>query len=347
MKDSPRVLVTGGCGFVGSSVVRQLLRHGRAVTVLDDLSSGWTANLPLRAPDLKFCRGSINVHRDVRQALEGACWVIHLAARAFVPDSFQRPREVELINVTGSRILFEECEQAGVQRLVVASTAEIYGNQVKLPLTEEIKPAPVSPYGEGKLRMELEAQRAHREGGLEVTIVRLFNTYGPRATNPYVIPELIRQYVHGPVIKLGEMRAKRDFCSVADTARGIEAALISPNAGGETINLGSGHAISIAELAQSLACLGGINREVVLDPGRLRRREIYELVADASKAKELLSWEPKTPLAEGLSELLRLYYQEGPWPYEMSRSGNRLSVSRNSDRSMIAITAGGSSSGRL
>lgn len=327
MKNSARVLVTGGCGFVGSSVVRQLLRNGRTVTVLDDLSSGWTANLPLRGPELKFCRGSINVRRDVRQALNGACWVIHLAARAFVPDSFQRPQEVERVNVTGSRILLEECEQAGIQRLVLASSAEIYGNQVKLPLTEEIKPAPVSPYGESKLRMELEARRAHREGRLEVTIVRLFNTYGPRATNPYVIPELIRQYVHGPVIKLGEMRSKRDFCAVADTALGIEAALTSTKAGGETINLGSGRAFSVAELAQTLACLGGINREVVLDPRRLRRREIRELVADTSKAKELLDWEPKTTLTEGMSELLRLYYQERLWPYETPRTlGNRESV---------------------
>lgn len=303
---------------MGSSVTRQLIRSGWSVAILDDLSSGFEANLPHNSQYLAFQHGSINIRRDVRNALRGIHWVIHLAARAFVPDSFSRPYEVDHVNVEGSRVLLEECERARIKRLVVASSAEVYGVcEPGVAVEEDTKVDPVSPYGESKLAMEQLVHKAQASGRMETVILRLFNSYGPRATNPYVIPEIVRQYVHVPVVKLGDVLAKRDFCAVDDTAMGIELALRAATAAGETINLGTGLATSVRDVARTIERVSGIEREIVLDPRRIRKRDIPELVADCEKAKTLLGWTASTAFEDGLRKTLTRYREAGSrWPYE-------------------------------
>jgi nucleoside-diphosphate-sugar epimerase len=314
-RGNPSVLVTGGCGFIGSAVVRRLQDQGWVVAVLDDLSTGFAENLPSRTI-ANLQKGSIVSRRDVRQALRGNDYVVHLAARAFVPDSFSRPEEFEQVNVYGSRVLLEECALAGVKRVVVASSAEVYGNSRTEVIGETAHTAPVSPYGETKLAMEKVALEIDGTRNTSISLLRLFNAYGQRATNPYVIPEIIRQGVKGTVVTLGDPKPMRDFCAVGDTARGIEAALLQTVAGGEVVNLGTGRAVSVSHLVKVVARKLGHEIEIEIDPSRLRPTDIRVLRADGRKALRDLDWAPTIPLEEGLRRTVDQYRLAGGWPYD-------------------------------
>ncbi|HVO56004.1 MAG TPA: GDP-mannose 4,6-dehydratase [Solirubrobacterales bacterium] len=314
-QEHPGVLVTGGCGFIGSSLVRRLRKHRWPVTVLDDLSTGYRANLPAD-DDVSFIQGSIESRRHVREALRGNRYVVHLAARAFVPDSFSRPSEFERVNIGGSRVLLEESALAGVKRVVVASSAEVYGDRETPLIGEEDPTQPVSPYAETKLAMERLALEVHATGSTSVSVLRLFNAYGPRATHPYLVPEVIRQSTRGSVIRLGDPKSKRDFCAVADTANGIERALLSSQAGGQVFNLGTGIAASVSEVVEIVGGLVGHEIEIELDRSRLRPTDIRVLRSDGRKARRELAWEPAIGLREGLGQTLDQYRAAGRWPYE-------------------------------
>lgn len=312
--EQPGVLVTGGCGFVGSTVVRHLHRNGWAVSVLDDLSTGVRSNLP--DAGVSFHRGSIESRDQVRRALGNNCYVVHLAARAFVPDSFRGPAEFERVNVDGSRVLLEECALAGIKQVVVASSAEVYGDQGTPPIGEDDLTRPVSPYAWTKLAMERLALEVHEGGGTGVSVLRLFNAYGPRATNPYVIPEIIRQATRGSTVKLGDPASKRDFCAVSDTAAGIERALLTRDAAGEVVNLGTGIATSVSEVVEVVARLVGHAIEIEVDQTRLRPTDIRVLRSDGRKAMQVLGWKPTIDLEDGLKQTVAEYLTAKQWPYE-------------------------------
>lgn len=285
------------------------------MTVLDDLSTGRAENIPL-GTDVSLLHGSIESRELVRQGLRGNPYVVHLAARAFVPDSFLRPSEFRRVNVHGSQVLLEECAHTSVKRVVVASSAEVYGNLDRPVAVEGAPTRPISPYAETKLAMEKVALDVHGAGETSISVLRLFNAYGPRATQPYVIPEVIRQSVRGPIVKLGNPRSKRDFCAVADTAAGIERALICDGAGGEVINLGTGIATSVSEVVEIVETLVEHGVKVELDRSRLRPSDIGVLRADGRKAYDTLGWEPVISLEDGLRQTVDDYRSAGGWPYE-------------------------------
>ncbi len=265
---------------------------------------------------MSFIQGSIESRRHVRQALSGNPYVVHLAARTFVPDSFSRPSEFERVNVHGSRVLLEESALARAKRVVVASSAEVYGNQDTRLIEEDDPTQPVSPYAETKLAMERLALEFHATGNTSVSVLRLFNAYGPRATHPYVVPEVIRQSTRGSVIRLGDPRSKRDFCAVADTANGIERALLSSQAGGQVFNLGTGIAASVSEVVEIVGGLVGHEIEIELDRKRLRPADIRVLRSNSRKALRELAWEPAISLEDGLRQTLDQYRAARRWPYE-------------------------------
>ncbi|MEM3171786.1 MAG: SDR family oxidoreductase [Candidatus Hadarchaeales archaeon] len=309
-----RILVTGGAGFIGSHTVDLLLSQGYEVTVLDDFSSGKRENLAvhLEKPSFKLVRGDIRDSEAVGKAMEGVEAVIHEAALVSVPLSFERPERVREINVMGTLHLLEACARKGVRRFIYASSASVYGEPKHLPVAEDHPPSPLSPYAESKLRAEWECLRFFRERGLETVCLRYFNVYGPRQGGGeyagVIVRFLERLKKDLPPLIHGTGEQTRDFVYVGDVARANLLALISPRAPGQVLNIGTGRETSILELCSLLLKLTGKEGMKPIH-GSPRRGDIKRSVADVRKAKEVLGFEAKTTLEEGLKEVLRFWHR--------------------------------------
>ena len=270
----PRALVTGGAGFIGSELVAQLVAAGWEVTVLDDLSTGRWANLeglPLAA--------NARVTGDVRDStllgrlLPGVDAVFHLACRG-VRFSLHSPVETHAVNATGTISVLEAARRAAVRRLVYVSSSEVYGLAPAARLAEDAVTLPTTAYGASKLAGEAYARAYACSFGLPVAIVRPFNSFGPRSHHEgdagEVIPKFVLRALAGePLTIFGDGTQTRDFSYVTDTARGIRLAATLDAAVGETINLGSGQAISIRALARAvLDSVGRPDTPLHFDPPR-------------------------------------------------------------------------------
>jgi UDP-glucose 4-epimerase len=299
-----RVLVTGGAGFIGSHVVERLLSRGASVVVVDDLSTGDTDNLA----HLSGCGiGRLTVHRaDVRRipsrALAGVTHGVHLAARTDVATSMEDPVGYFESNVLGSVHVLQELRRAGAQGAVVASSAAVYGD-IPPPVGEDALARPISPYGAGKLAVDLYAAYCTREAGFPVASLRFFNVYGPRQhpRSPYsgVISVFTRAAIAGDdMVVHGDGRQTRDFVYVADVAEAVERALLRPEAAGVPINIATGRGTSVNLLARRLAAMGGGGSRVRHGP--TRAGDIRRSVARVDRARELLGFEATTGLSGGL-----------------------------------------------
>jgi nucleoside-diphosphate-sugar epimerase len=296
-----RVLVTGGAGFMGSEIVRQLCENGAAVSVLDNFSSGKKEYLP-NMPNIKIIKGDVCDNHLVKQIIKGVELVIHVAALPFIPDSYHAPEDFIRVNITGTmNMLWESINSETVERFVHVSSSEVYGNAKYLPMDEKHPTIPHSTYAVTKLASARLVFTTHKEHGFPVTILRPFNAYGPNVTQPYIVPEIIVQLLRNNAsISLGNIDSSRDFTYVSDTARGIILAAISDATVGETINLGSGKDIKIKDLAYLIASLMDRKIRIMQDNSRLRPYDVTRLVCDSSKAKQLLKWQPKVSLEDGL-----------------------------------------------
>ena len=213
-----RVLITGGAGFIGSALANQLVQAGHRVRVLDDLSVGERAYLH---PDIHFTRGDVSDKPKLWGLLNKVDCVYHLAARVSVSESVLYPREYNAVNVGGTVALMEAMRDAGVQRVVLGSSAAIYGEQAQSPVTEDLPPHPTSPYGVSKLSAEHYVSSIGQLWGIETVILRIFNAYGPRQTlpptHPPVIPQFLRQAQGGgSVMVYGDGAQVRDFVYIDD-----------------------------------------------------------------------------------------------------------------------------------
>jgi dTDP-glucose 4,6-dehydratase len=315
-----KVLLTGGAGFIGSSLVRELLNRKYRVTVLDDLSTGLKENLP-KSNHLKLIEGDIRDFNLVSKAVQHNPYVIHLAAQAFIPFSYQMPLQVAEVNAIGSINILKACKDHKVKRLVHISSSEVYGSAQYTPMDEKHPLQPYNTYSVAKTAADLWAQTFHWEHNLPVVILRPFNTFGPRESLPYFIPEMIRQCLKEPTIYVGNLNTRRDFTYVEDTAKAILYALETEKIEGEIINIGTGQTHKMKDILTLIKQeTEAQEKPVILDENRLRPKDVEILITSNKKAAKVLGWKPKTPFKEGIRKTILWYNNHGQtWGYEKHR----------------------------
>ena len=314
---SNTALVTGGAGFIGSTLVRKLLDKKYKVTVLDNLSTGSRDNLP-KNNRLRLVTSDVRNFKQVSTVVHGHQKVIHLAAQAFIPYSYEQPLQVADINAIGSINIFKACLDHRVKRLVHVSSSEVYGSAKYTPMDEQHPFHPCSTYSVAKAAADMWAQTFYWEHKLPVVILRPFNTFGPRETLPYFIPEIIRQCLKKTTIHVGNLETSRDFTYVGDTVDAMVTALETKNIEGEIINLGTSETHKMREVLDLIKKqVGAEEKDVVVDKGRLRLKDLEVLVTNNSKAKKVLRWTPKTNFEEGIRKTIKWYVNQGKtWEYE-------------------------------
>lgn len=308
-----KTLVTGADGFIGSHLVETLVREGhqvRAFVLYNSFNSwGWLDQAPEEVrSSLEVFAGDIRDPHGVRTAMQGCDAVLHLAALIAIPYSYHSPDTYVDTNVKGTLNVLQAARDLGVERIVHTSTSEVYGTAQFVPITEEHPLQGQSPYSASKIGADQMAIAFHRSFGTPVSIIRPFNTYGPRQSARAVIPTIITQIASGQrQLKLGSLHPTRDFNYVQDTVRGFMGVAASDRALGEVINVGSNYEISIGETAAMIAELMNADVELVTDDQRLRpeQSEVERLWASNSKARELTGWTPEYAGREGFKRGLR------------------------------------------
>ena len=304
-----RVLVTGAGGFIGSHLTERLVALGATTRALVRYTStgtrGWLEQSPMRG-EIAFVAGDICDDRIVREAMKRVDVVFHLAALIGIPYSYLAPRSYVRTNVEGTLTVLEAAMQSQVSRVVHTSTSEVYGTALAAPISESHPLQAQSPYSASKASADLLATAFHRSFGLEIAIVRPFNTYGPRQSIRAVIPAIISQALTGPSIRLGHLAPTRDFTYVLDTVEGFIRAAETAGAAGRVVNIGSGREISVGDLAGRIQALMGTTLPIETDAVRERpaTSEVERLCADASLARTLLQWSPRESLDAGLSKTI-------------------------------------------
>lgn len=308
-----KVLVTGADGFIGSHLCEALQAAGHQVRAFVYYNSfgrrGWLDTLPSEvAGELEVFAGDVRDPHGVRTALQGQDAVLHLAALIGIPFSYHSPDAYVDTNVKGTLNVLQAARDLDIERVVHTSTSEVYGTARFVPITEEHPLQGQSPYSATKIGADQLALSFHRSFQTPVTIIRPFNTYGPRQSTRAVIPTIVTQIAQGVRnIRLGALEPTRDFSFVADTVAGFVAALDAPRAVGEVINLGSNFEIGIGETARLIAELMQVEIEIATEARRLRPAdsEVERLWADNGKAAEYLDWRPAYAGLEGLARGLR------------------------------------------
>lgn len=302
-----RVLVTGADGFIGSHLTERLITAGcdvRAFVQYNSLGSwGWLDQSPVEVRrNLDVFAGDIRDPHGVRTAMIGCDVVLHLAALIAIPYSYHSPQTYVETNVLGTLNVVQAARDLGVERVVHTSTSEVYGTARFVPITEAHPLQGQSPYSASKIGADQIALSYHASFDTPVSVLRPFNTYGPRQSARAVIPTIITQIAAGAdTIKLGAVRPTRDFSFVADTVRAFEAIAECDGAVGQTLNAGSGFEISIGDTASLLIKLMGRSVQIVTDDQRLRpdASEVERLWADSSALRALTGWEPEYGAGDG------------------------------------------------
>jgi len=294
------IVITGGAGFIGSHLANSLVDHNEVI-VFDNLSTGDQTQLD---PDIRVIEGDIRDEKLTQQTISGADVVFHEAAEVSVQRSVENPTQSNDINIVGSLNVLEAARKADA-RVVVASSAAIYGTPTEVPLTEAEPTTPASPYGIQKLTLDHYTRVYHEQYGMDTIALRYFNVYGPRQTaGDYsgVISIFADQAASGdPITVEGNGSQTRDFIHIDDIVRANIAAATTENVG-KAYNIGTGHEITIKELAETIHEVSGSKSEIThVEP---RANEIPRSCADISKANEELGFEPQTKLSEGLKTLL-------------------------------------------
>jgi UDP-glucose 4-epimerase len=303
-----KVLVTGGAGFIGSHVVDRLVNEGYDVRVLDDLSSGKLDNIQrhLSSGKVEFVKGDIRDASTVKNSLNGVNVVIHMAALVSVPLSLENPNLAFDINLLGTLNVLRTSVKKHVDRFIFISSCAVCGDPESLPVTEQAKTNPISPYAESKLIGERYCLGFSERQLLQSVVFRFFNVYGSRqGMNDYsgVITRFIDRCNRKlPLTIYGDGSQTRDFVNVTDVAKAVVASVKSCKVDGEIFNVGSGKPTSINELAKTIIELANVNSEISYE--KFRTGDIKDSFADISKAKQVLGYAPKISLKDGLKVLV-------------------------------------------
>lgn len=297
-------LVTGGAGFLGIALSNRLASDGHQVRVIDDLSAGDPTRLDER---VLFTRGDVADRPKLWTLLQDVDCVYHLAARVQVSESILYPREYNQVNVGGTVSVMEAMRDAGVSRVVFASSGAVYGEQAHQPVREDQPPNPQSPYAVSKLAAEYYVRTIGALWGIETVILRIFNAYGPGQNLPPSHPPVVPRFMHqalrgGSVVIFGGGAQTRDFAYVDDVVEAMVAAATASDVDRRTINVGSGETTSINELAALAAEVTGQEVEVIHSPAE--SGGVSRLCADITLARRLLGYEPQVNLREGLRRTL-------------------------------------------
>lgn len=310
-----KILVTGSDGFIGSHLTEELVREGykvRAFVYYNSFNSwGWLDTFPQEIlNDIEVFAGDIRDPNGVRKAMEGIDEVFHLAALIAIPFSYHSPDTYVDTNIKGTLNVLQAARDLGTSRVFITSTSEVYGTAKYVPIDENHPFQGQSPYSATKIAADRLGESFYRSFNTPITIVRPFNTYGPRQSARAVIPTIITQLLAGKEeIELGALSPTRDFNYVKDTVRGFIAIAKSDKTIGEEINIATQQEISIGEVAREIIRQINPNAKIICDEQRLRpeKSEVNRLLGSNKKIKELTDWNPQYTLEQGLAETIEFF----------------------------------------
>lgn len=308
------VCVTGGAGMIGSHLVEELIKRGNKVLVIDNLYSGDKRFIPKEAEfiwfDLRFEPDRLSKILKERNIQ----YVFHLASLPYIPNCFDDPTPFFWANAGGTMNTLIACEDANVKKVLVYSSAEIYGTK-SFPIKESDKLNPQSTYGVAKVAADQMSKIRYVESGLPVVINRQFNVFSWRARHPYIIPEIIQQLSVSNTVHLGNVYSYRDFLYI-DDAVSMAIELLEKGSPGEEYNLGDENIIRIDDLAKRVGkILGHKSIKIIVDKERLRPWDIAFLQADTTKLKNTIKYRPRYSLDDGLKKVIERYKQNGSWDF--------------------------------
>lgn len=305
-----KVFVTGGAGFIGSHVVEMLVEKGADVTAFNQYvfkgDIGWLSNVKDK---VKIYNGDIRDYHAIENAMRGSEIVLHLAASISIPYSIQHPKDVVDTNVTGTLNVLMAANANKVSRMVQISSSEVYGTAQYTPMDEKHPLNPQSPYAASKIAADKLCESFYRSRDTPVTIIRPFNTFGPRQSTRAFIPSTLIQMLDKNEINVGNLDTTRDFTYVTDTAHGMLLAGIQEEIEGETINLGTGREVKMKYVVDKLSEILGkdVRANVADERVRSNTAEIMRLQSDNSKAKKILGWKPEIEFEEGLKRTVEWF----------------------------------------
>lgn len=310
-----KLLITGANGFIGSHLIEELVKKGYQVKAFSHYNSfnswGWLDTLPkgLMNSVEVFC-GDVRDPNGVREAMKGCNTVFHLASLIAIPFSYHSPDSYVDTNIKGTLNVLQAGRDLGIEHILVTSTSEVYGTAQYIPIDEEHPYQGQSPYSATKIGADRLAESFYRSFNLPVTIVRPFNTFGPRQSARAVIPTIITQLLTGKAeIKLGSLTPTRDFNYVKDTVNGFIAIYESDKTIGQEINIATQKEISIGQLAEELIRQINPKAKIICDEERLRpeKSEVNRLLGCNEKIKRLTNWQPQYTFEEGLAETIEFF----------------------------------------
>jgi NAD dependent epimerase/dehydratase len=310
-----KVLVTGADGFIGSHLVEALLAHGcdvRSFVFYNSFNSwGWLDSLPIDVvKGLDVFAGDIRDPHGVELAMQGCDVVFHLAALIAIPFSYHSPDSYVDTNIKGTLNVLQAAKKLNVERVLVTSTSEVYGTAQYAPIDEKHPFQGQSPYSATKIGADRLAESFYRSFQTPVTIVRPFNTYGPRQSARAVIPTIITQLLLGTTeLKLGSLAPTRDFNYVKDTVKGFIALASSDKAVGQEVNIATNSEVSVGEIAQVLIDELNPDAKIVTEDDRLRpdASEVFRLIGDNTLIKSLTDWTPEYDMRRGLQDTIQWF----------------------------------------
>ena len=308
-----KVLITGADGFIGSHLTESLLERGyevKAFTMYNSFNTwGWLDTLPKeKLAQIEIFSGDVRDPNGVKEAMKGVDGVFHLAALIAIPFSYHSPDSYVDTNIKGTLNVLQAARALETERILITSTSEVYGTAQYVPIDEKHPFQGQSPYSATKIGADRLAESFYRSFNLPVSIVRPFNTYGPRQSARAVIPTIITQLLSGQEeLKLGSLTPTRDFNYVKDTAAGFIAIAESDKTIGEEINIATQQEISIGDLANEIIAQINPRAKIVCDEQRLRpeKSEVNRLLGCNDKIKHLTDWEPGYTFSQGIEETIR------------------------------------------